>query len=45
MNPPGRLRKAASDHLVFVMRAMFIAYWVFILVGFALSLYIGIANR
>jgi hypothetical protein len=44
MNPPCRLRNEASDHLV-VMRAMFIAYWVFILLGFAFSLYIGIANR
>ena len=35
------LRNEASDHLV-VMRAMFIAYWVFILLGFAFSFYIGI---
>jgi hypothetical protein len=28
-----------------VMRAMFIAYSVFILVGFAFYFYVGIANR
>jgi hypothetical protein len=30
---------------LFVMRTMFIAYWVFILAGFAFSLYIGVASR
>jgi hypothetical protein len=30
---------------LFVMRAMFIAYWVFILVGFAFYFYVGVANR
>ena len=30
---------------LFVMRAMFIAYWVFILTGFAFYLYVGVANR
>jgi hypothetical protein len=28
-----------------VMRAMFIAYSVFILAGFAFCLYVGVANR
>jgi hypothetical protein len=27
------------------MRAMFIAYWVFILAGFAFLFYVGIADR
>jgi len=27
------------------MRTMFIAYWIFILAGFAFSLYIGITSR
>jgi hypothetical protein len=30
---------------LFVMRAMFIAYSVFILVGFAFYFYVGVANR
>jgi hypothetical protein len=28
-----------------LMRAMFTAYWVFILLGFAIYFYIGVANR
>jgi hypothetical protein len=39
-----RLGTARSDHLS-VMRAMFIAYSVFILTGFAFYFYVGIANR
>jgi hypothetical protein len=30
---------------LFVMRAMFIAYSVFVLAGFAFCFYVGLANR
>jgi hypothetical protein len=39
-----RLEKALGDHFA-VMRAMFIAYSVFILTGFAFYFYVGLANR